>query len=317
MVKENAEFASHSRQAPHDERAVCVFAGAMSGIGARILQRMISVSYRSTVFYVLCSSSDALNLHRKKVLDLILNRGCKIVFVDADYSLISGMDRASDQISIGETKVDYLCMSTDDLPGDNSAITTSEGLEAPMAIWYYSRMRLLSNLLPLLCRSQAPRVLNILNDTFVQEPTSKESSGQEAVLQRTITMTNLFFKQLATGSRQVTFVLSPLPRTRLLNSNRTNLGALSKAWLTVRNTSSEILEEVFGSKADEILERHFYYLTTSTFGPGAFYVNETGDIAPSTHYDEPFWDSDENRPRLVWDFTYDIWQKVLAKHEDT
>lgn len=116
IIKRNAQFASQNRQADQGENIVCVFAGAMNGIGARILERMLMVSYHSTVFYVLWQSSEPSNAHRKRVLESILNRGCKLVFIDADVSLISDMDAAGEQILAAEEKVDYLCMSKNDIP---------------------------------------------------------------------------------------------------------------------------------------------------------------------------------------------------------
>ncbi|KAI0449764.1 hypothetical protein F5B21DRAFT_508829 [Xylaria acuta] len=315
IIKRNAQFASQNRQPRQGDHIVCVFAGAMSGIGARMLERMVMVSYHSTVFYVLWQSSEPSNAHRKRVLESILNRGCKIIFIDADVSLISDMDATSEQILAAEEKVDYLCMSKNDIPLDEAA-NTSEGVETALSIWYFSRMRLLSNLLPLLRRSQNPRVLNILN-TGVQGPTSKDYGGHGTILQYTNVMTNLVFNHLATENRQITFILSPMGFEGTGNSHDSDapetMGMFLRAWRTVLDVRLDVSEKLFGRKPDEALERHIYCLTSSTCGSGAFHVNENGEIVPSTRPTGPFWESDKNRPDIVWEFTEDLWQTALAQ----
>ncbi|RYC56758.1 hypothetical protein CHU98_g9443 [Xylaria longipes] len=295
IIKSNAQFASHNRQAGQGEHIVCVFAGAMSGIGARMLERMVMVSYHSTVFYVLWKSSEPSNAHRKRVLESILNRGCKIVFIDADVSLISDMDAASEQILAAEEKVDYLCMSKNDIPLDEDT-NTSEGVQTALSLWYFSRMRLLSNLLPFLRRSPKPRVLNILNHGAPRPP-SKDYGGHGTILQYTN----------SNGVR------------RAGNSHGTDApettGVFLRAWHTILNVRLEVSEQLFGRRPDKALERHFYYLTSSNCGSGAFHVDEKREIVPSTRPSGPFWESDKNRPDVVWAFTDELWQTALAHNE--
>ncbi|KAI1752023.1 hypothetical protein F4782DRAFT_502945 [Xylaria castorea] len=313
IIKRNAQFESQNRQAHQGEYDVCVFAGAMSGIGARILERMVMVSYHSTVFYVLWDSSEPSNSHRKRVLESILNRGCKIVFIDADVSLISDMDAASKQIIDVEEKVDYLCMSKNDTPvGD--ATNTSEGVDIAMSVWYFSRMRLLSNLIPLLRRSQKPRVLDILNHG-VQGPTDKDYGGHGTILQYSNVMTNLAFNHLETENRQITFILSPMGFDKTGNSQDADasetMSVFQKAWRTVLNVRLDVSEQLFGRKPNKVLERHVYYLTSSTCGPGAFHIDTIGDIVPSTR--EPFCEEDKDRSDIVWQFTEQLWQQAIAQ----
>ncbi|KAI8947979.1 hypothetical protein F4801DRAFT_581839 [Xylaria longipes] len=317
IIKSNAQFASHNRQAGQGEHIVCVFAGAMSGIGARMLERMVMVSYHSTVFYVLWKSSEPSNAHRKRVLESILNRGCKIVFIDADVSLISDMDAASEQILAAEEKVDYLCMSKNDIPLDEDT-NTSEGVQTALSLWYFSRMRLLSNLLPFLRRSPKPRVLNILNHGAPRPP-SKDYGGHGTILQYTNVMTNLIFNHLATENRRITFILSPMGFDGAGNSHGTDApetaGVFLRAWHTILNVRLEVSEQLFGRRPDKALERHFYYLTSSNCGSGAFHVDEKREIVPSTRPSGPFWESDKNRPDVVWAFTDELWQTALAHNE--
>ncbi|KAI0435977.1 hypothetical protein F4803DRAFT_557458 [Xylaria telfairii] len=318
IIKRNAQFASQNRQAGQGQNIVCVFAGAMSGIGARILERMLMVSYQSTVFYVLWQSSEPCSVHRKMVLESILNRGCKLVFIDADASLISDMDTASQQIIGAEEKVDYLCMSKNDILLNKLTPDTSEGVEMDMSIWYFSRMRLLYNLLPLLRRSLRPRVLNILNDGF-RGSTPKDYSGYGTILQRTTVLNSLIFNYLATQNPKITFILSPMGLEVTEKSDDgdkpENMGVFLKAWRSILETRRDIFVQLFGRKPDRALERHIYYLTSAICGPGPFVVDKDHEIMCLTQPSGPILESDENRPDIVWEYTDKQWEMALAHTE--
>ncbi|KAH9993896.1 hypothetical protein F4779DRAFT_608440 [Xylariaceae sp. FL0662B] len=156
IVQSNQEFSTQHHQ---DDGVVAVFAGATRGIGARTLERMITL-YRSPTFYELGRSSTRFAAQHKTLE--FLNSECKIVYIETDVSLISGINFASERIKAAEKKVDYLCMSMGGLPLTGAKYTT-EGLETCFAISYVSRLRPLFNLLPLLHQSARPRVLRVLN----------------------------------------------------------------------------------------------------------------------------------------------------------
>jgi NAD(P)-dependent dehydrogenase (short-subunit alcohol dehydrogenase family) len=166
----NARFASE-----HHGGLVCVFAGATSGIGASTLERMALMLHEPT-FYVLGRSAARFASRQAKLESL--NPSCKVVFLEAEVSLLSNVDSVCKQITAAEQKVDCLYMSPGLIPLNGPQCTcpqvlnlqtltgrvdTKEGLETCFAISYYSRMRLVWNLLPLLRQSPQPRVLTVLN----------------------------------------------------------------------------------------------------------------------------------------------------------
>jgi hypothetical protein len=93
-------------------------------------------------------------------------------------------------------------------------IATIEGLETCFFLSYYSGLRLVSNLLPLLQKSPRPRVLSILNGTN-EKRVNDEYIGRRwhqqsivSVIDHSTTYTSLAFDYLATNDTQkkITFV---------------------------------------------------------------------------------------------------------------
>ncbi|KAI0468766.1 hypothetical protein F4859DRAFT_516927 [Xylaria cf. heliscus] len=243
IVKRNEQFASLNREVCPRDHIVCVFTGAMSGIGYGMLARMVLASYHSTVFYVLWKSSEKSNAYRKMVFESSLNGRCKIIFIDADVSLISDMDAASRQILAAENKVDYLCMSKNDIPLDETAT----------------------------------------------------------------------FNYLAKENPEITFILSPLGFNKTGNSLSTDEpeseGIYQRAYRSIVNIRLTLSQLLFGIKPDKALERHIYYLTSSTFGPGPFEVDGHGEIMPLPG-------ADKSRLDALWKYTGELWEKALSRNTE-
>lgn len=90
------------------EGSVCVFVGATSGIGAGTLEKMVQ-NLRTATIYVIGRSKLRSTDQLRKLEGL--NPECKMVFLEAEVSLLSDVDLACKQITAGEQKVDYLFMS--------------------------------------------------------------------------------------------------------------------------------------------------------------------------------------------------------------
>jgi NAD(P)-dependent dehydrogenase (short-subunit alcohol dehydrogenase family) len=111
-IKEhNARFASE-QQATH-EGFVCVFAGATSGIGLATLERLATMLSAST-FYVIGRSEARFGSQRSKLAGL--NPDLKLVFLEAQVSLLTDVDAVCDKIAAAEHRVDYLYMSPGMIP---------------------------------------------------------------------------------------------------------------------------------------------------------------------------------------------------------
>ncbi|KAI1372491.1 hypothetical protein F4677DRAFT_263926 [Hypoxylon crocopeplum] len=312
VIQSNALFANQGL-----EGVVCVFAGATSGIGAQTLKRAATM-FRSATFYVLGRSSARFERDQRPVLDAAKSPGCRIVFVEAELSLIAGVDDASRQIAAAETKVDYLFMSMGTGVPINGAEYTPEGLEVCFALSYYTRIRLLSNLLPLLRQSPRPRVLSVLNggreqsinerDLGLEQPGSWSTFG---AIKHTTLMTSLAFDYLAASNPQVTFLHNYPSLVKTDNSRKKQAtGLVWKIIVMVLKGIVAVLRLFMGMSPTEAGERQAYHLTSDAYGPGSWRVSQGGDIvsdnAALKDYQERGW-ADQ-----IWEFTLRTWDKALA-----
>jgi NADP-dependent 3-hydroxy acid dehydrogenase YdfG len=102
---------------------VCVFPGAASGIGTGTLDRLACMLHAPT-FYVVGGSAALFASQRAKLESL--NSSWRVVFLEAEYSLLFHVDAACKKIATAERKVDYVYMSAGLIPL-NGAQCTSPG----------------------------------------------------------------------------------------------------------------------------------------------------------------------------------------------
>jgi NAD(P)-dependent dehydrogenase (short-subunit alcohol dehydrogenase family) len=131
---------------------VAIFVGATSGIGLHTLETTVTLFDDPTI-YVLGRSEAKFSVHRAKLEQL--NPKAKIIFLQVDVSLVADVDSACDRIAAAETKVDYLYMSAGMIPL-NGPQYTREGLDICFALSYYTRIRFVQKLVPLLRKAPSP-----------------------------------------------------------------------------------------------------------------------------------------------------------------
>ncbi|KAK0108526.1 hypothetical protein ONS95_003331 [Cadophora gregata] len=142
----------------------------------------------------------------------------EIIFVKAeDLSLLKDVDRVCEEIvklerekegnGRGKARVDWLVMSqSNSVQSFNGRKLTSEGLDVQFSLHYYSRMRFVTQLLPLLLNSTHPRGAHITsiyaagmeatlhaNDLSLRQPTNYTFA---TVRSHVAYMTTLFFESL-------------------------------------------------------------------------------------------------------------------------
>ncbi|KAF7957399.1 hypothetical protein EAE96_002984 [Botrytis aclada] len=89
------------------------------------------------------------------------NSSATLNFLKGEISLIKEVDRICDEIRRKEEKVDIVFLSAGYLSFD-SRNESSEGIDIPQSLRYYSRIRFAYNLVPLLQAAPNPRVISIL-----------------------------------------------------------------------------------------------------------------------------------------------------------
>lgn len=191
---------------------------------------------------------------------------------------------------------------------------------------YYSRLRLVSKLLPLLnrCRERPAHVLSILNgnkETKIDEDDLNLDKhwGLRAVVNHTTLLTSLTFDYLAAQAPQASvvflhatpgFVNTNAPRTTEHLPSREKIGFIQWVFLSFVQIVSGWVIRYFGMNIKESGERHAFHLTSSSFQPGSWRVDRHSNVVPANDvlrdYHSHGW------AEKTWDFTLATWNKALA-----
>ncbi|KUJ09949.1 short-chain dehydrogenase/reductase [Mollisia scopiformis] len=139
---------------------VVLFIGATSGIGQSALQSFARHAPSPRIYTVARPSTFA--SHESLLASLRQsNPTATYKLVEADVSLVSEVDKAVNRIIEEETKIDILFMSAGFMALEGRK-DTSEGLDPSMSTRYYSRLRAVQLLLPLLNKAPSPRIVSVL-----------------------------------------------------------------------------------------------------------------------------------------------------------
>lgn len=201
-------------------------------------------------------------------------------------------------------------------------LDTDEGLEECFAVSYYSRGRILANLLPLLHQSPSARVLSILNGTKEkkideQDIGLKKKWGMVAVVNHTTICTSLAFDYLSENEspRQTAFIHAT-PGFVNTGTPRTTYPSMKDGvfWWALTSAFQVISGWIivhFGKSLEESGERHAFLLSTDTIIPGSWRTNNVNDVIPDNaalkYYQESGWG------KTIWDHTTQVWEAALSR----
>ncbi|KAI4139761.1 MAG: hypothetical protein LQ341_004093 [Variospora aurantia] len=194
----------------HLSSPTAVFIGATQGIGLATLRQLAIHTVTPTCYIV--GRSEA------RVQEIIgelkqLNARGTYVFVKGEVALLESVDECCGNIKgmLGEGKgLDLLYMSQGYLSfgGRNE---TKEGIDTLMALRYYSRLRFVYNLLPILSLAPNPHVVSVMaggkeNTINEDDLDLKHNYGVLACAHHGTTMGSLAFEHLARQNPAVAFV---------------------------------------------------------------------------------------------------------------
>jgi NAD(P)-dependent dehydrogenase (short-subunit alcohol dehydrogenase family) len=134
-----------------------VFVGSTSGIGLAAISALLKCTTSPKVYIIGRSQS---NFAPSLTHLQSLNQSAKLIFIEAQVSLLKEVDRVCTTIKNQETTIDKLWLSQGGLAAGYDL--TSEGLYTDYAITHYSRTLFMHLLLPLLNKSSDPRIISIL-----------------------------------------------------------------------------------------------------------------------------------------------------------
>ncbi|KAK9320599.1 retinol dehydrogenase 14 [Lipomyces orientalis] len=123
---------------------VAVFAGATSGIGETSLKQFAKNAVRPRIYFIGRSKESGSRIRAELQK---LNPEGEYIYKSVDVSLLRSVDIACREIKDQEAAINLLFLSTGTML---SGKDTEEGLNYPVAVAYYARLRFIVNLLPLL-----------------------------------------------------------------------------------------------------------------------------------------------------------------------
>jgi NAD(P)-dependent dehydrogenase (short-subunit alcohol dehydrogenase family) len=159
MVHISAVRASNAALANSSASFVAVFAGGTAGIGESALRALAANATNPKAYLVGRNETAA-----KKIIEDCLKDcpGGTFEFIKADLGLLKNVDSLCEEIRRKEGHLDLLFMSQGYLTFDGRK-ETSEGIDVLFCLRYYGRMRMVQQLLPLLEKASAPKVVSIFS----------------------------------------------------------------------------------------------------------------------------------------------------------
>jgi len=246
-----------------------------------------------------------------------LNPSSKIQFLQADTTLLSTVDKITNQIAASEKKLNLLFMS----PGYltlQSRDESPEGLDRKMAISYYARMRFVLNLLPLMSTSEPARVISVLGggregslDMENLDLKAPGSYGLMSAAGHTITMTSLSFEHLSKQYPNIGWVHAT-PGFVVTGQGR-RLPAPLRILLKV----TEPLQKCISTPISDSGQGFFYLSTQEKFGKGLWLVDWKGDSVDNRIVEKKGWWAKkgdqwwgDDKMEAVWRHTEEVMASV-------
>ncbi|KAF7585892.1 hypothetical protein BBP40_009930 [Aspergillus hancockii] len=311
-----------------------LFVGGTSGMGQSTLRQLAQHADSPTAYIIGRNQSRA-----KPFLTELqqLNPNGRFNFIEADVSLIRNVDQACQEVVQQEKHLNFLFMTPGgiSLGGRNETI---EGIDHLFALRYYSRIRFIQNLLPLLKSAGPSRVISVYGGGFefginTDDLDLKHNFSLLNAYKHSITMTSLSMEHLARTNPAVSFlhVYPGLVGTNIYSNS------FPAPISTLYNYGMWPLIWPFSVNLQESGERHLFHLssarypakegvlgqgvpvepgdiakgTTGETGSGSYLLNWNGDIRPSRKILGEY--REQGIDELVWRHTEDLLDRAARR----
>ncbi|KAL3475577.1 NAD(P)-binding protein [Aspergillus californicus] len=313
-----------------------LFVGGTSGIGQSTLRQLARNTESPTAYII------GRNQARAKPFLSELQDSCpkgNFHFIEADVSLARNVDVACKEILAREKKLNFLFMTPGgiSLGGRNETI---EGIDYLFALRYYTRMRFIQNLLPLLesqsqsqsSQSLPSRVISIYGGGFeypinTTDLDLKHNFSLLNAYKHSITMTSLSMDYLSEKHPSVGFIHAypGLVGTNIYNNS----------FPAPISTFYNLAMWPFTGDVGESGERHLFHLSSGRYparntaggvqvegvdvargirgdiGGGAYLVNWKGDVRASGKVLEKY--REEGVGEMVWRHTEGLLEEAVKR----
>ncbi|KAH8912905.1 hypothetical protein BR93DRAFT_123084 [Coniochaeta sp. PMI_546] len=313
-----------------------VVVGGTQGIGLAFLTSLTKHTTSPKIYIVGRNSSSLTTIITN--LKAINSSGTYVPITTPDLTLVANAHDAASQIAQQEGPsgmIDLLYLS----PGFlcfKGRVESPEGLDRATAIRYYSRVRIILDLLPLLERSSHARVIDALGGgqegtIFPDDLALKELGhiGAMVTMPAASTYTTLAFEHLAPEHRAVSFVHTFPGVVRTMAYRRPeHLGPAARFlfnWVMF-----PLFGWMFVMQAEEVGERTLYVATSPRFKPardwdaeeavqgsdgkkgsGAYTVNEKCEVVRNDRIMVPL--REKRMDEKLWEFTMREFERILGK----
>jgi len=297
-----------------------VFVGATSGIGLAAIEALLK-STKSSEIFIVGRSSSKFAPTLAKLQDL--NTSAKLIFIEAQVSLLKDVDRVCATIKAQESSIDVLWLSQGGLSLSGHELTP-EGLNTDLAVTYYSRTLFMHKLMPLLKKSADPRIISILapgnegalnpTDLGLSDP---KNFGFVSAAKQGVTMMSLVMREMSLENPKVSFihsnpgVVSTAVHHKLADTMTGYLTPFS--WL-LRWAVIPIMH-LFAWTVEQSGQMGLYEVTNERYststGKNFFRLWENGEDlgAQSTLFNY----ENDGTQKKVWEHTQEVYDKVLAQ----
>ncbi|KAF2205126.1 hypothetical protein GQ43DRAFT_437355 [Delitschia confertaspora ATCC 74209] len=293
---------------------VAVFVGGTSGIGLSTAREFVRNTRSPHVYLIGRNEAEA----NKLISELgILNPESQTTFIKSDISLLKNVDKACQEISAKEKKVNLLFMTAGYFTF-NGRQETSEGLDQKFSLHYYARARFIKNLLPLLDtaannrdeNANLSRVVSVLDPHAsvralgagalnYSDLSLKNSFSLKNCAAHASAMNNFYMEKLAKSHPGTSFIHA-YPSAVKTGVARGLDPISSKVWVALTSLMKPFMVDL-----GESGERHLYASTAKVFAA----MKETADYAAvgsdGTKGSGSYW--------LNWDDDVLPFSKKLAK----
>jgi hypothetical protein len=190
-----------------------------------------------------------------------------------------------------------------------------------LALSYYSRMRFISSLLPLLSHSPSARVITVLaaglESTILIEDLDLSSPGNYSMLKcmnHSATMTSLALDELAKSNPSITFIHKyPGPvKTGLLDRMFSDWTGIWSVPAFVVRWCILPVAGFFLVSVEESGERGLYISTAERFRGGGFYrLDQNDENAKQVEVYEKY--KADGMGKKIWEHTVMVYERILSR----
>jgi NAD(P)-dependent dehydrogenase (short-subunit alcohol dehydrogenase family) len=329
-----------------------LFVGGTSGIGQSTLRQLARHADSPTAYIIGRNKARASPFLSE--LRQLSPKG-RFHFIEADVSLVRNVDAACREILQREKHLNLLFMTPGgiSLGGRNGMLLqklfrgclqltndteTIEGIDYLFALRYYSRMRFIQNLLPLLESSGPSRVISVYGGGFEYSINNsdldlKHNFSLINAYKHSITMTSLSMEHLANTHPTVSFIHAypglvgtniytnsfPAPVSTFYNyvmwpfmwPFSVNLGESGQRHLFHLSSARYPAKRGIVSQGVQLETGDVATGTNGEIGSGAYLVNWKGEVRPSKKILADY--REQGIPELVWSHTETLLDEAVQR----